>query len=151
MPQRKEYTQRERRYVQEYVQERFPDREFVIYNVPVGPPPETLAKAHPEIPIEHFKRWRLYADAVVGWKGLLVLVEAKLRNPKVGVGYLLQYAPLVHQTPELSAYIGRPIQMRLVTPREDPRVIQFAASHNIIVDIFYKPWVGEYLRELGLM
>jgi len=148
---RKEYVQRERRYVQEYVNERFPDREFVIYNVAVGPAPEVLAKAHLGIPLEHFRRWRLYADAVVGWHGLLVLVEAKVRNPKLGIGYLLQYAPLVHQTPELAAYIGRPLQLRLVTPREDPRVIQVAATHNIIVDIFYKDWVGAYLRELGLM
>jgi hypothetical protein len=151
MARREEYKQRERRYVQEYVNERFPDRDFVIYNVAVGPPPEALAKAHPEVPLEHFRRWRLYADAVVGWKGLLVLVEAKIRKPKDGVGSLLQYAPLIHQTPELAPYVGRPIQMRLVTPRQDPRVIQFAASHDIIVDIFYKDWVGEYLRQLGLM
>ncbi len=148
---RKEYKQRERRYVQEYVNDKFPDREFVIYNVAVGPAPETLTKAHPEVSLKSFRRWRLYADAIIGWKGLLVLVETKLRNPKLGIGYLLQYAPLVHQTPELAAYIGRPVQLRLVTPRQDPRVIQVAATHNIIVDIFYKPWVGDYLRELGLM
>jgi len=149
--QRKEYQQRERLYVQEYVNERFPDREFVLYNPAVGPAPEELSCAHPEIPVEQFRRWRLYADAIIGWHGVLVLVEAKLRNPKVGIGYLLQYGPLVHQTPELAAYIGRPIQLRLVTPREDPRVIQVAAQQNIIVDIFYKPWVGEYLRQVGLM
>jgi hypothetical protein len=148
---RREYVQRERRYVIEYVQDRMPDRDFVFYNVPVGPAPEELAKAHPEVPIEHFRRWRLYADAVVGWRGLLVLVEAKIRNPKTGIGYLLQYAPLVSQTPELKPYAGRPLQLRLVTPRQDPRVIQAAAQFGIVVDIFYKPWVGEYLRELGLM
>jgi len=148
---RKEYSQRERRYVQEYVNERFPDREFVIYNAAIGPAPEALTAAHPEIPVEQFRRWRLYADAIVGWRGLLVLVEAKLRNPKVGIGYLLQYAPLVSQTPELRPYMGRPVQLRLVTPREDPRLIQAAGTQEIIVDIFYKPWVGEYLREVGLM
>jgi len=151
MAKRKEYVQRERRYVQEYVNEKFPDREFVIYNVAVGPAPEALAKAHPEVPLEHFRRWRLYADAVVGWRGLLVLIETKLQDPKKAIGYLLQYAPLVHQTPELAAYMGRPLQLRLVTPRQDPRVIQVAATYNIIVDIFYKPWVGEYLRERGLL
>jgi len=123
----------------------------VIYNAVIGPAPEALTKAHPEISIEQFRRWRLYADAVIGWRGLLVLVEAKLRNPKVGIGYLIQYALVVHQTPELAAYMGRPLQLRLVTPREDPRLITAATAQNIIVDIFYKPWVGEYLREVGLM
>jgi len=148
---RKPYEQRERRYVQEYVNEKFPDRDFVLYNAPVGPAPEELAKAHPEVPLEHFRRWRLWADAIVGWRGLLILIETKLRNPQTGVGYLLQYGPLVKQTPELAAYVNRPLQLRLVTPRQDPRVITLAAAHGIIVDIFYKPWVGEYLRELGLM
>jgi len=148
---RKPYEQRERRYVQEYVNEKFSDRDFVLYNTPIGPAPEELSKAHPEIPLEHFRRWRLWADAVLGWKGLLVLVEAKLRNPKVGVGYLLEYAPLVKQTPELRAYVNRPLQLRLVTPRQDPRIIDMAGTHGIIVDIFYKDWVGEYLREVGLM
>jgi len=145
------YQQRERRYVQEYVNEKFPDRDFVLYNAPVGPAPEDLSKAHPEVPLEHFRRWRLWADAIVGWHGLLILVETKLRNPQTGIGYLLEYGPLVKQTPELAAYVNRPLQLRLVTPRQDPRVITLASAHGIIVDIFYKPWVGEYLRELGLM
>jgi len=148
---RQPYQQRERRYVQEYVNERFLDRDFVLYNAPVGPAPETLYAAHPEVPLEHFRRWRLWADAIVGWHGLLILVEAKIRTPKHGLGYLLEYEPLVKQTPELAAYVNRPLQLRLVTPREDPRVITAAAAHGIVVDIFKRPWVDDYLKEVGLM
>jgi len=148
---RKEYVQRERRYVQEYVNEAFPDREFVIYNCALGMPPEELVKAHPEMPLSFFRRARFYGDAVVGWHGVLILIETKLRKPMEGVGYLLQYAPLVPQTPELAAYINRTLQLRLVTPRPDPRVIEFATKQGIVVDIFIKPWVVEYLRDLGLM
>jgi len=147
---RKEYVQRERLYVQEYVNERYPDREFVIYNVALGPPPEELTRAHPELDINHFRRWRLYGDAIVGWRGVLLLVEAKLRDAQSGIGYLIQYAPLVPQTPELANYANRPVQLRLVTPRADPRVIQVAATQGITVDIFSKPWVQEYLASLGL-
>ena len=147
---RRPYKQRERRYVLEYVAEKFPDRDFVLYNAPIGPPPEELSKAHPEVPLAHFRRWRLFADAVVGWHGLLILIEAKLRNPKLGLGYLLQYEPLVKQTPELKAYMQRPLQLRLVTCRQDPRVITPAAAHGVIVDIFKRPWAEEYLRSIGM-
>jgi len=148
---RKPSEQRHRRYVQEYVNETFPDRDFVIYNCALGPPPEALTRAHPEIPLSHFQKWRFYADAVVGWRELLILIEVKLREASEGIGKLLQYQPLVKQTAELAPYAGRPLQLRLVVPRPDPRVLQVAATHDIILAIFYKPWVGEYLRELGLM
>jgi len=148
---RKEYSQRERRYVQEYVNERFPDREFAVYNEAIGLPPEALTKAHPELPIEYFQKSRHYPDAIVGWHGLLILIETKIRYPRKGIADLLQYALEIHQTPQLAAYVNRPLQMRLVIPREDPRIIQLASMQNIVVDIFYKPWVGDYLREIGMM
>jgi len=147
---RAEYKQRERRYVPEYVNERFPDRVAVFYNMAIGPAPETLYRAHPEIPIEHFRRWRFWIDAVVILRDKMILVEGKIRTPAEGLGQLLFYRALLPQTPELSPYADLPVEMRLVTPRPDPRVIGFAASVGIVIDIWSKDWVQEYLRSVGL-
>lgn len=147
---RKPSQQRERRYVVEYVNERFPDRRSAVYNAMVGPAPEELVKMHPEVSLQHFRRWRFYVDAVVVMEDRLILVETKLRKPDRGIGALLMYKPLVKETPELKPYADLPLELLLVTPRPDPRVIAVAAANGIKVDVYAPDWVMEYLRELGM-
>jgi hypothetical protein len=144
------YLERERRYIREYVEERFPDREFILYNPPIGPAPEALVKAHPELSLKCFRRWRPYADAAVVWRGLLVMVEAKLTDPKRGLSALLDYKDQVHRTPELAKWRNRPLQLRLVTPRPDPRLIQVCSTHGILFDVYAPAWAVEYLASRGL-
>jgi hypothetical protein len=145
-----EYKQRERRYVPEYVNETYPQRVTVFYNVAVGPAPEELWRAHPEIPYESFRRWRFWVDAIVILSDRMVLIEGKIRKPAEGLGQLLMYKALLPQTPELSPYARLPVEMVLVTPRPDPRVIGVAASLGVKVEIYTKDWVQEYLRSVGL-
>ncbi|RLC79332.1 MAG: hypothetical protein DRJ03_23710 [Chloroflexi bacterium] len=146
----KQYKQRERRYVPEYVDEKFPERVAAFYNMPIGPAPEELHKAYPEVPLEHFRRWRFFVDAVVVLQDRMILIEGKIRKPAAGLGQLLIYRALLPQTPELKPYANLPIEMRLVTPRPDPRIIWICSSLGITVDIWTKPWVQQYLHELGL-
>jgi hypothetical protein len=145
----KEYKQREKRYVPEYVNEKYPDRIAVFYNMAVGPPPEDLWKSHPEIPFKHFRRWRFWIDAVVILKNAMVLIEGKIRKPAEGIGQVLLYRSLLPQTPELEPYKHLPVRMVIVTPRPDPRIIEFANTYGLTIDIYTKPWVQEYLRSLG--
>jgi hypothetical protein len=147
---RTEYTQRERRYVPEFVNEKYPNRTSVAYNMAVGPAPEALSRAHPEIPIESFRRWRFWIDAVVTLRDRLVLIEGKIRKPAEGLGQLLLYRALLPQTPELEPFSFLPVEMVLVTPRPDPRVIGVASSLDIRVEVFSKPWVQDYLRSIGM-
>jgi hypothetical protein len=147
---RAEYKQRERRYVPEYVNDTYPVRVAVFYNMAVGPAPEALYAAHPEIPREHFRRWRFWIDAVVILRDKMVLVEGKIRKPAEGLGQLLMYKALLPQTPELSPYRDLPVEMVLVTPRPDPRVIGVAASLGVKVDIWTRDWVQDYLRSVGM-
>ena len=147
---RAEYKQRERRYVPEYVNEKYPDRVAVFYNMAVGPAPEELWKKHPEVSIDHFRRWRFWIDAVVILRDRMILVEGKIRTPAEGLGQLLLYRELLKDTPEMNPYRNLPIYMLLVTPRPDPRVIGVAATLGIQIDIWTKPWVQEYLRSVGL-
>lgn len=146
---KKEYKQRERRYVPEYVNERYPERIAVFYNMAIGPAPEELAQRNPEIPLAHFRRWRFWIDAVVILKDRMLLLEGKLRKPAEGLGQLLLYRALLPQTPELEPYKLLPIDMVLITPRPDPRVIGVANSLGINIVIWTKPWVQDYLRSLG--
>lgn len=147
---KKQYKQRERRYVPEYVNDKFPDRVTVFYNMAIGPAPEELVKANPEIPLAHFRRWRFWIDAVVILQDRMVLIEGKIRKPAEGIGQILLYRDLLPQTPELEPYRRLPVKMILVTPRPDPRIIGFANSYGIDIDIWTKPWVQDYLREVGL-
>jgi len=147
---RAESKQRERRYIPEYVNEKYPNRVAVFYNMAVGPAPGELWKTHPEIPYEHFRRWRFWIDAVVILSDRMVLLEGKIRKPAEGLGQLLMYKALLPETPELSPYVRLPVEMILVTPRPDPRVIGVAASLGVKVEIWTKPWVQDYLRSVGL-
>lgn len=147
---RVEYRQRERRYVPEYVNDKYPQRVAVFYNMAVGPAPEELYRMHPEVALEHFRRWRFWIDAVVILRDRMVLIEGKIRTPAEGLGQLLMYRALLPQTPELKPYADLPVEMVLVTPRPDPRVIGVAASLGIKIDIYTKPWVQDYLRTVGM-
>lgn len=145
-----EYRQRERRYVPEFVNEMYPQRVSVFYNMAIGPAPEELYRLHPEIPLEHFRRWRFWIDAVVILRNSMVLIEGKLRTPATGLGQLLLYKALLPQTPELKPYAHLVVDMVLVTARPDPRVIGVAAALGIRVDVFAPLWVLDYLRSIGM-
>lgn len=147
---RGEYKQRERRYVPEFVNEKYPLKGAVFYNMAIGPAPEELYRLHPEIPLESFRRWRFWIDAVVILRNSMVLIEGKLRKPAEGLGQLLLYRALLPQTPELKPYAHLVVDMVLVTPRPDPRVIGVAASLGVYVEIYTKPWVQDYLRSVGM-
>lgn len=147
---RKDYEAHERRYVPEYVTLKYPDKVTVFYNASIGPPPEELWKAHPEIPFEYFRSWRFYADAVVVLKDRVVIVEGKIRKPADGLGQLLMYKALVPLTPELRPYAGLSLQLLLVMPRADPRIVGVAQTLGITVDVYNTPWLTEYLKRLNL-
>lgn len=147
---RSEYQQRERRYVPEFVNEAYKDRVAVFYNMAVGPAPELLYRQHPEIPLENFRRWRFWIDAVVIRRSNLILIEGKLRKPVEGLGQLLLYKALLPLTPEMSPYKDLVVDMVLVTPRPDPRVIGVAAGLGVRVEVFTPAWAMEYLRSVGM-
>ena len=146
---RKVYEQRERRYVPEFVQERYKDRVSAMFNMAIGPAPEELHRKYPDISFENFRRWRFWIDAVVILKDKLVLLEGKLRKPQEGLGQLLVYEHLLSETPELAPYANLPVQMVLVTPKPDPRVIGVCGTLGITVEIYKPDWVTEYLRSEG--
>jgi len=144
---RRRYRRVERRYVVDYVLNKYKSFIRVFYNLRLGPPPEWVARAVPGVPAGTYRPWQRYADAVVVTEATIDLIEAKVHNWKVGVGYLLEYEKLLPQTPELRPYLGRPVRKILVIPLPDPWVIQNAAAYGIIVDIYCPDWLVPILRE----
>jgi hypothetical protein len=146
---RKPYQQRDRRYVVEFVMNHFPGRVTAFFNLRVGPAPEEMRRAHPELPESYFRPWKRFVDAVVVTADELIVIEGELRRPITALGELQAYAENVRETPELRPYMDRRIRRILVTPREDPMILEDAARVGVEV-VFYRPvWVLEYLRELG--
>lgn len=147
---RREYKQRDRRYVVEYVQQFIPERRAAFFNLRLGPPPEMGKTLYPELPESYWRVWKKWADAVVVTNDRIILVEGELRRPITALGEMVTYRDLIRQTPELAPYRDLPIEMHLVTPREDPDLIRTATEHGVKVVIFKPLWALDYLREVGL-
>jgi len=148
---RKEYLQRDRRYVSEYVATHITDRKAAFFNLRLGPPPLEARRMYPELPEAYFRVWKKWADAVVVTSDRIILVEGELRRPVVALGEILTYRDLVIQTPELEPYKDLPVEMHLVTPREDPDLMAQAEKQGVKV-VIYKPlWALDYLKELGML
>jgi hypothetical protein len=146
---RKPYEHRDRRYVPEFVATHLQDRRAAFFNLRVGPAPEEMKRAHPDLPETYFRPWKYMVDAVVVTDKEIIVIEGELRRPSMKIGQLKMYGELVRQTPELAPYLDRPIRKILVTPREDPLLLDQAGREGVEV-VFYRPlWVMEYLRTLG--
>ena len=148
---RKKYRRVERQYVVDYVINRFPGRITAFFNLRLGPPPAVLQKLHPDLPAQYFKVWHRYADAVVITDDAVVLIEAKVHNPRTGIGYLLDYSQLLNSTPELKPYLNRPVRLQLVVPVPDP-ILRSACEQSGIEFVQYLPeWLKPILREKNLI
>jgi len=148
---RKKYRRVEREYVVDYVANKFPRRLKAYFNLRLGPPPEFVRRAYPNLPPGYFRSWQRYADAVVVTDDGLYLIEAKVHNLRIGISYLLEYKDLIPQTPELRPYINRPLHLRLVIPVPDPWIMQNAQKFGIEVDVYQPEWLVPILKEKGLI
>jgi len=145
----RKYRVVERRYVVDFVINHFKNRKFVYFNAPIGPTPEVLRKAYPELPESYFRRWRRFVDAIVVLPDSVVIIEAKIRDPFKGLGDLIHYKSLVPQTPELAPYLTLPIRYMLVAPIERPDIKFLAQQHGIEFVKYVPDWVIPYLKETG--
>lgn len=148
---RRPYRQIERRYIVEYVANRYPRKIAAFYNVRLGPPPAAAKAMHPELPESWFKVWMPHCDAVVITDYTIDVIEAKIRYPRHGIGQLQDYARRVPYTPELRRFLPREIRMILVLPLRDPEIERTCQQFGIIVDYFTPSWVLDYMREVGIL
>ena len=148
---RRPYRHIERRYIVEYVVNRFKNRVYTVFNMRLGPPREELRKRYPQLPQSWFKVWMPMADAVVVTNDAVYIIEAKIRYPRQAIGQLLDYKLRAYNTPELKRFLDRPVIPVLVTPLYDPEIEETCRLHGIVYDVYTPPWVIEYMREVKLI
>lgn len=140
---------RERRLISEYIAEKFP-KDRVIMGCPLGKPPERLvARLGMHKALRLTRGIRPEVDALVIQDHRLIMVEAKIRAWVDGIAKLPLYKSLVVTTPELEEYKNYPVEMRLCFPWYEETIETAAKNLNVILDVFHKPWIDEYLDELG--
>lgn len=148
---RKKYRRVERRYIVDYVTNKYQNRIRAFFNLKLGPPPEFVTRVVPGLPTSVYKPFQRYADAVVITDATIDLIEAKVHNLKVGIGYLLEYETLLPHTPELRDYLGRAVRKILVIPVPDNWILTNAAKYGIIVDVYCPQWLVPILKEKHIL
>jgi len=139
--------ERERRYISEYMLDTFPEGDYQL-NVPLGPIPEYLAKSHgPVKAASIYRPTRPRVDAVKWTPDRYIVIEAKVREAKTGIGDLTFYRSLVPQTIDLPWYDGQPITYRLVVPWSLDWLNAAAEAEGLEIVIYSKPWIDEYIKE----
>lgn len=139
--------ERERRYIAEYMAEKFPDLNYML-NVELGPIPEDLVQRHGyAMAAKLFRPTRLRVDAVAWTSDVYLLIEAKLRNLKDGIGDLLIYSRLGPKTLDLPYYDGQRFQMRLIVPFDLEWIRDITGATMIEYHIQWYDWIGDYVRE----
>lgn len=149
---RRPYRQIERRYIVEYVLNRYPDAIYRAFNVRLGIPKpiERSIVAMTEYNIA--KLWAPTADAVVITKNYVLVIEAKIRYPRQGVGQLKDYVRRVCNTPGLSHYCpNRRVLGVLVVPLYDPDIARLCQEEGIIYHVFTPCWVLDYMVEVQIL
>jgi hypothetical protein len=125
----------------------FPDMNWQL-NVELG-----------EIPSEYVQRYgmakaaalfrptRPRVDAVRWEPDRYLLIEAKLRDIKSGIGDLLYYRNMLPSTPDLPFYKGQPFVFRVVVPWMLEWLQPMATAAGVEVDVKHYDFIDDYVKE----
>ena len=89
-------------------------------------------------------RW---ADAVIVSKGVVYIVEAKLRPEPGAIGQLEYYKQIFPSTLEFSQYENYPVKMILLSSIPDLGIAELCSKKGIIFEIFSKEDVNRVRGE----
>ena len=139
--------ERERRFISEYMLQAFPEGGYQL-NVELGPIPQEyvdrlgLGKA-----AALFRPTRPRVDAVRWQPDKYILIEAKIRDIKAGIGDLSYYKGMARRTPDLPFYDGQPIVCQLVVPWMIDWIKVAAEEAEVEVVVFWAEWIAAYVKE----
>jgi len=143
------YAQRERRYIVEWAEDRYPSARK-MFNAPIGPIPESIIK---EFGFERgrklFRPWRLKIDCLVFLSDKLVAAEAEIWRPKEALRDLTYYMRILPETPDLGEWRMKPIEYVLVMPERIGWVEEQCRLLGIKLDVFKPAWIDKYVEMLG--
>ncbi len=139
--------ERERRYIAEYMLERWPGGDYQL-NVELGPiPQEYVTRYGLTKAAALFRPTRPRVDAVKWEKDVYYLIEAKIRDIKAGIGDLTYYKNIIPDTLDLPEYTGQPIVALLVIPWMLDWLMPVARSNDIEVAVYERDWIADYVKE----
>lgn len=116
-------------------------------SVPLGRVEEMDMAKYGYLSAIHRQRpWRPEADGYVVLPNYLVLIEAKVWSPLLGLQKLPMYASLVPDTPELKKYMPREVIMELVVGISAQNLETMAQRAGVRVRVFTPEWVIPYLN-----
>lgn len=137
-------AERERLYIAEYMAEVFPEGNYQL-NVELGPiPKELVRELGPTRAARVFRPSRPRVDAAAWFAGAYYLIEAKVREPKDGIGDLIMYRSLVPSTADLPQYTDQAIRLRLVIPAVLDWVRIAGQDQGIEIAEFWRDWIADY-------
>ena len=139
--------ERERRYISEYMKDTATEGPYQL-NVELGAiPAEYVTRYGMTKAAALFRPTRPRVDAVRWLPDKYILIEAKLRDIKSGIGDLLYYRGLIPETPDLPYYDGQPIVSRLVIPFKYDWIKKAADASGVELVVQLYNWVSDYVKE----
>ena len=139
--------ERERRYISEYMLATWPTGGWQL-NVELGPIPAEYVKRYGlNKAAAMYRPTRPRVDAVKWSDDEYILIEAKLRDIKNGIGDLAFYKGMALQAPDLPFYNGQPIKLRLVVPGMIDWSRQAAEAAGVEVIVYMTDWIEDYVKE----
>jgi hypothetical protein len=139
--------ERERRYISEYLLQAFPEGNYQV-NVELGPIPQEYVQRYGQAKAAAlFRPTRPRIDAVRWTPTRYILIEAKIRDIKTGIGDLTYYKSIIPTTPDLPFYDGQPIVSRLIVPWMLDWLQPVADAAGVEIVVFHQPWIDKYVEE----
>lgn len=140
---------RERQFILDYIQDRYPDRR-VKFNCPLGLPPARLVATFGLTQsLKLAMGSRLMVDAVVWGDHKLIIIEAKIREWVNGIAKLPIYKMLIPTTPELAEYWAWPVDMICALPYTSEYIESTAALVGVTIDMFTSAAVDESMAQVA--
>jgi len=137
------------RLLTEFLISEFPNGGYQT-NVPLGPTMDRLVQAFGEAHGTAASRpFRPKVDAIAFPPGRLVLLEAKEPVHAKGIGDLLFYRSLLPDTPELTVYAGRPVELWLVVPWATPALTVAAPRLGITLKVYRPTWYDQRMQDIN--
>jgi len=125
--------QLERRYTNEFLQEKMANKHYTTRQW-LGPLPPGKEAAMYMVT----GRW---ADAIVFEPDKTTIIEFKLEPDPKAIGQLDLYEKLFKQTLRFSEYWRLPVYKMLVTTRIDEPLLELCREHAIEYNVFHPDWV----------
>lgn len=125
--------QREAKFVTEWLMTQHPTA-LQWRRVRLGPLPKKDLASIYKVTL----RW---VDAIFVEGGKVHLVEAKLKPTPSAVGQLKLYKELFYQTPEFSEFHSYPVELILLTTRDDPDVRRLCELEGIKYIVYQPKWI----------